>query len=347
MTSNVQGIKLSLIIIANLFATIVSAQVKDSLYLSNGQLLIGELKSISLGKINFDADNLQVLNIKSDRVKTIQARSHLYRVQTIHRTIYYGNLLVGESGKVGLINKDTLIQLGIDEIAVLLPLRGKTGSFWEGNASVGYSYTRSSGIGRFNSDYSVSYTTKKYLAISQGSIIFTQTDSTLEADNASALFLGSYIFNPVWDGSLFFNYQRNLELGLARRYQEGLGMGLTFLSKVHVRARAIAGVVFNQEKSTEDVYTPTQMEIPLIIAFSFFKFNKPDMTLGIRQSFYAGITQAGRFRQEGQLTVNWKIIGDLSINLQLYDNYDNQPPGLNAESFDYGVVFGLNYKFSQ
>ena len=347
MYINDKEIKLACVIVANLIATIAWPQAKDSLYLTNGQLLIGDLKSISLGKINFDADNLQLLSIKSNRIKTIQARSHLYRIQTINRTIYYGNLLAGETGTVRIVNNDTIMELKIDEIGILLPLRGKTGSFWQGNASAGYSYTRSSEIGRFNSDYSVSFTTKKYLAISQGALILTQTDSTLEADNASVLFAGSYLFDAVWDGSIFFNYQRNLELGLARRYQEGLGLGLTFLSKVHVRARAIAGVVFNQEKSTEDVFTPTQLEIPLIISFSFFRFNKPDMTLSIRQSFYAGITQAGRFRQEGNLTINWKIISDFSINLQLYDNYDNQPPGLNAASFDYGVVFGLNYKFSQ
>ena len=347
MYINDKEIKLACVIVANLIATIAWPQAKDSLYLTNGQLLIGDLKSISLGKINFDADNLQLLSIKSNRIKTIQARSHLYRIQTINRTIYYGNLLAGETGTVRIVNNDTIMELKIDEIGVFLPLRAKTGSFWQGNASAGYSYTRSSEIGRFNSDYSVSFTTKKYLAISQGALILTQTDSTLEADNASVLFAGSYLFDAVWDGSIFFNYQRNLELGLARRYQEGLGLGLTFLSKVHVRARAIAGVVFNQEKSTEDVFTPTQLEIPLIISFSFFRFNKPDMTLSIRQSFYAGITQAGRFRQEGNLTINWKIISDFSINLQLYDNYDNQPPGLNAASFDYGVVFGLNYKFSQ
>src|SRR5687767_12029912 len=208
--------KISCLAIFLLVVIIAYAQKKDSLYLTNGQLLIGELKSMSLGKINFDADNLQLLSIKSNRVKTIQARSHLYRVQTINRTIYYGNLLAGESGKVRIINSDTIMELRIDEIGVLLPLRGKTSSFWEGNASAGYSYTRSSSIGRFNSDYSVSYTTKKYFAATQGSIIFTQTDSTLEADNANVLFLGSYLFGPIWDGSVFFNYQRNLELGLAR-----------------------------------------------------------------------------------------------------------------------------------
>ncbi len=339
--------KIAFLVTAQLIALLACSQLKDTLFLNNGQLLIGELKSMNLGKISFDADNLQVLSIKSNRIKTIQAKTNIFRIQTIHRTIHYSSIQSGEKGKVRIMVNDSLVDISIDEISILLPLKGKTGSFWQGNVSLGYSYTRSSSIGRLNSDYTLAFTTKKYEVISQGSIIFTQTDSTFDADNASAFLLGTYLFNPVWSGSVFGNYQRNLELGLARRYQEGLGVGLTFLNKVHVNAKAIAGVVFNQEKNTEDVSTPTQVEIPLILTFNFFHFSKPDMSLNIRQSFYAGITEAGRFRQEGQLTINWKVITDFSINLQLYDNYDNQPPGLNAATFDYGVVFGLSYKFSQ
>jgi len=69
--------------------------------------------------------------------------------------------------------------------------------------------------------------------------------------------------------------------------------------------------------------------------------------MGTTQNLITSITQWGRFRHDGQLNVRWKIISDFYINLQLYDNYDNKPPGKNAATFDFGVVFGLTYKFSQ
>jgi len=339
--------KVLLLACAVIMTSIAGAQLRDTLFFTNGQILIGELRSMSLGKANFDADKLQVLSIKADRLKTIHASANIYRLETINREIFYTYLLPGEDGKVQIYAYDTTINISIEDISVLYPLKGKSASYWQGKASVGYSYTRSSQIGRFNSDYSVGYTTKKIELASSGSVIITQTDSSFEADNANASLIGSYLFDPVWDVNVFFNYQRNLEQGLARRYQEGSGVGLNFVSAAHVRAKGILGVVLSQEKNTEDVYTPTQVEIPLIFIFDFFKFSKPDLTVNMRQSFFVGITQWGRFRQEGQLDITYKIITDFSINVQLYDNYDNQPPGTNSAKLDYGIVFGLQYKFSR
>jgi len=71
------------------------------------------------------------------------------------------------------------------------------------------------------------------------------------------------------------------------------------------------------------------------------------MTLSMAQSLYGGLTELGRFRQDGQISLSWKIITDFSFSIKLYDNYDNRPPGENAAKVDYGVVFGLSYKFSQ
>ena len=71
------------------------------------------------------------------------------------------------------------------------------------------------------------------------------------------------------------------------------------------------------------------------------------MTVNIKEDIFFGITNKGRIRQDGQFSVNWKIFSDFYVNLKFYHNYDNQPPGENAEKLDYGVVFGLSYKFSQ
>jgi hypothetical protein len=183
--------------------------------------------------------------------------------------------------------------------------------------------------------------------LTNGSVVTIQTDSTFELSNADQGILGSYLLTPLWEGIVLGNYQRNLELGLARRFQEGLAIGLSFLSSTNMRAKAISGIVLNQEKNTEGVETPTQVEVPLIVLFNFYHFRRPDMTLTAKQSFFAGITQAGRLRHDGEINLSVKIITDFSVNIRVYDHYDNQPPGETAEKIDYGVVFGLSYKFSQ
>jgi hypothetical protein len=323
------------------------AQVKDTIFFRNGDVMIGELKSISLGKIKFDDDNMDVLNIKVTQISTIQATSHIYRMQTIDGDFIYTSIKSAADGKVRIISHGIPEEISLQAISNLVPLIGKTGALWQGSASAGYSYAKSTGIGQFNSTLSLEYLTKKFDVNLTGSAIINQTDSTVEVDNATAGLFNSYRFTSVWEANVFFLYQRNLEQGLSRRYQEGLGGGYSFISTTHLRAKAITGVVFNQEKSIEEVVTPTQVDIPFFLTFNFFRFHRPDLTVNLKENLFVGVTQKGRLRQDGQLAINFKLFNDFYLNLQFYHNYDNQPPGQNSEKLDYGVVFGVSYKFSQ
>jgi hypothetical protein len=325
-----------------------NAQIKDTLFFKNGSVLVGELKSISLGKAVFDEDNMDILNIKVTKVRALKAVSHIYRLESIDGKIYFTTLEIAGEGNVQIKDEyNNNEEISLEDIRNLVPLSGKTGALWKGNASAGYSYSKSSGTGQFNSTFRLEYLTKKIDLLSGGSSIINQTDTTIEWSNANTSIISSYLFTPVWEANLFFAYQRNLEQGLARRFQEGAGGGANFFSTEHTRVKTITGVVFSQEKNIEGIASPTQIDIPLYMDFSFFKFSKPDMTIVLKEDFFLSLTQQGRIRQDGQLTVNWKLIQDFYINLQFYHNYDNQPPGQNSEKLDYGVVFGLSYKFSQ
>src|SRR5947208_16681591 len=78
------------------------AQVKDTLFFNNGDVLIGEIKSISLGRIKFDDDNMDVLSIKGTQVRTLKATTHIYRLETIDGQVYYTSLDTGSKGFVQL-----------------------------------------------------------------------------------------------------------------------------------------------------------------------------------------------------------------------------------------------------
>ncbi|AXY72665.1 DUF481 domain-containing protein [Paraflavitalea soli] len=71
------------------------------------------------------------------------------------------------------------------------------------------------------------------------------------------------------------------------------------------------------------------------------------MDLQSTQNLYFSLTQKGRIRHDEQIKLTWKLITDFSLNLTLYDNYDSQPPGENATTVDYGIVFGISYSFSR
>ena len=155
----------------------------------------------------------------------------------------------------------------------------------------------------------------------------------------------NYYFSPKTFSTAFLAYQRNLELGLQRRYQEGLGLGNKFITSRFIYAFVRSGVAFNQELSTENVNSGLLSEVFCELQFNFFRFTKPEISLDINQSIFFGIAQNGRFRNDGDIDLTWEMIEDFNLNLGFYTNYDNQPPVKENRKFDYGIVIGFSYSF--
>lgn len=310
--------------------------------------MIGELKNIALGKLSIDADDVGVVSIKITKIRTLKAASHYYRVESIHREVYFTRIFNDTMpGRIRIKAEDTLLSIPLVDIANLSAFKNPKAAQWDGAVSAGYSFTRSSKIGRLNGDLSLKRTTRKLELAASYSTIVTQTDTGWTRDNENAGLNAYYYINSRWQGVGFLNYQRNLELGLARRYQEGLGAAYSIISTSHVRLRTGTGMVLNQELNTEGVTSPTQLEIPMVNTFNFFSFSKPEMDLSSTQNLYFSLTTKGRIRHDGQIKLTWKVITDFSITLTLYDNYDSKPPGVNAATLDYGIVFGLSYSFTK
>lgn len=327
---------------------LVNAQVKDTVFLYNQTVLIGELKTITLGKLTIDADDVDVVNIKTTKIRTLKAASHYYRIESVHKAVYYSRILPDTTpGHIRIYNDNTILSISLEDIANLSSFKNPRAALWEGAVSAGYSFTRSSKIGRLNGDFSLKRTTRKLELVSTYSTIVTQTDTGWTRDNANGGINAYYYINSRLQAIAFLNYQRNLELGLARRYQEGLGSAYALISTSHVRLRTGTGVVLNQELNTQKVASPTQVEIPIVNTFNFFSFSKPDMDLSSTQNLYFSLTTKGRIRHDGQIKLTWKVITDFSVTLTLYDNYDSKPPGVDAATLDYGIVFGLSYSFTK
>ncbi|MGN6510570.1 MAG: DUF481 domain-containing protein, partial [Chitinophaga sp.] len=141
------------------------------------------------------------------------------------------------------------------------------------------------------------------------------------------------------------SYQRNISLGISRRFQEGLAIGNKFLLRPHMRAHAVTGVVLNQERSIDGDDSKVLAEIPVLLQYDLFLFSDPKISLSSSQSVFFGVTQAGRIRQDGETKLSWEIFKDFTVDLIFYNNFDNQPPAADSRKFDYSIVFGIGYEF--
>ncbi|HYK47750.1 MAG TPA: DUF481 domain-containing protein [Parafilimonas sp.] len=323
-----------------------SQEQKDTIFFTNGTMVIGEVNKIKLGVISFDPDDANDITVQLRKLKTIAATSKLFRIETVGNHVFHGKLIPYRINNYAQLVSDVdTILLFLQDISVMYPYDKRFIQRFSGNVGLGYSYTRSSDFGRLNFDGTVRYVSDESELSLSTSGIYTMTDSSVTRDNESFALKDNYYFSPTWFGTAFLAYQRNLELGLDRRFQEGLGAGNKFIRSKHVYAWARTGFVFNQEKSSEDIQTGTLTEIFGQLQFNLFRFTKPEINFDMSQTFYYNLSQNGRFRNDGEMNLNWEIIDDLNLNLGFYNNYDNQPPVEGSRKLDFGVVFGINYSF--
>lgn len=323
-----------------------SQALKDTVVMKDGTVLSGELKSLKSGKIEFDIDNITIVKIKFDKIQLIKGLSHTYRIETSDRKIYYGNIRRGDKPEtIKIVMGDSSTVIPLKKVAFMTSFNNKTFKTFSGYVSSGFNYARSSNSGRFNFDGSVRMQSKRTQTELSGNMFVSQTDTNWVRDRESLAFSAYYVLNPWISIGGNLKYQRNYELGLARRFQEGVGFMVNLLKHNNFQIRALTGLVVNQEKSTEGIEFPTQVEIPLNFYLEFFKFSDPNISISTNQTAYFSITDAGRVRWDGDTRISWEIINDLALSVQFYHNFDNRPPSGSSRNWDYGTVIGLKYVF--
>jgi hypothetical protein len=322
------------------------SQLEDTLFFNNGSVVIGEIKKIRLGVLTFDPSDANDISVQLRNLKTITGVTNIFRIETVTEDVYYGKLIPhGSNNYVKMVQGHDTSILFLQDISIMYPFEKTFLNRFSGNVGLGYSYTRSSNFGRLNFDGGMNYAARKLEISLSASGIYTMTDSSFTRDNENFDVKSNYYFSTTWFATAFLAYQRNLELGLDRRYQEGVGVGNKFITSKHVYTWARGGLVFNQERNTENVTTGTLTELFGQVEFNFFRFVKPEINFNIAQTLYYSLSQKGRFRSDGQASLSWEIINDLDLNLTFYDNYDSKPPAADSKEFDFGVTFGVSYSF--
>ncbi|MDH7460411.1 DUF481 domain-containing protein [Chitinophagaceae bacterium 26-R-25] len=323
-----------------------SAQQKDSIFLNNGQILIGKIENGSLGEISIDDADLKMLNVKLYKIKRIVTFTRV-KIEMVDKRIFYG--VLKPSLKLNhaeiLLDDSTTMTVHLTEINQLITLEKNFFQRLTGNFSLGFSYAKSSGVGQASISALVQYSTPSFENELSLSSISSIDSSHFSRDQGNvALYSGYNITSTVFAAGML-QYQRNLELSIARRYQEMLGGGMKFFVRENWELQGLTGLAINQEKSTDDgAPSVVTLEIPVMMRFNFFKFRHPDIQISTNQALYFSLTEKGRVRFDGSTNFSWQLIRYFYLKVNPYTNYDSKPPA-GSSNFDYGMTVGISYKF--
>ena len=338
-------LKLFLTIPFLLWTLVSFSQAKDTLYFYNETKIVGELLKISLGRAEFDADGIGIINVKNSKISSIHATSRSFRIETLDGRELQGYLMRSDTaGKIVINAIVESEELPVDSISNLLYYGKTVLSRITGTVSSGYTYTKSSSIGRLNVDGAVRYNTRKTQTIVNGDMIVTYDSIDGEVERANLSAGHEYTIAPLWGALVGVKYQRNVELGLARRWQQTAGLGRELFLRKHQRASAMAGIAINQERNLESAELNSG-EVLFQVNYDLFSFVDPNLTVSFVESSFVSVTTQDRVRLDGDIEIDYELITNFYINFQFYHSFDSRSPATQMPNIDYGFVAGLRYKF--
>ena len=324
-----------------------SPQRLDTIYLYHNEMITGDIKEMQIGKLKIDTKNIGIIDIKISKIQSINTSTDTFRIETADQMVYYGALKPsGKDGHVYIISPEYIRLIAIDHINSLTPVRKSFRHRLQGTVSAGFNYTHSSRQGQLNTSTDVYYTARRFMFSFSGSSNASIDTSTYSRDRDDVALTGFYNMesNSKWYILAQLDYQRNLGLSIARRYQQIMGGGRKFMLNESLQILSMLGVSLNEELSTDNKES-LLVEVPLGFSLNFFKFSDPDVQITSKNAFYTSLSQKGRVRYELNTNIMWQIISNFNFSWTFYFSYDRKPPDENSSKTDYGTTIGLSYKF--
>ncbi len=322
----------------------------DVIVLKNGDRVTGEIQELEYGLLRLETDDMGIISIEWSAIASIDSQ-YVFDVQRAGGRQYAGIIATSEDG-ADLVIRDEVGPQSIPLSSVVRVTELETG-FWQrvsGSMSVGFNYTKSTGIRTGSINMSSQYQAERLKATLDISAYETSSPDT--EDSARENLTSTVQFQRERPSFLMLlnSLERNDELGIDLRLTMGGGLARYFAQDQDSEVMLLLGAVANQEwvndeaESLDADDSQQSLEGVLGASWRIFRFNDPEVSLASTAYLYPSLTESGRRRGTLDVSLRREIIDDLFFDISFYESYDSDPPSA-GETTDYGIVTSLGYKF--
>ncbi len=321
-----------------------TAAETDTVVLLNGNRLVGEVKGLRQGSLEFKTDTMSTVYIKWTRVAELAAPG-LFEVEVSSGEKYLGTLQSGMPGQLGVAESDgRVVALPLESVVKIRPL---TQRFWarlDGSISFGASYAQSSGVGQGTLNANVgSKRRKDEWSLSLSQTITINSDNSNSSRTASS-FTYNYFLPRRWFLAFTAQFERNPDLGFNGRYTGGSSVGRNLIQTNRSIFAIQGGAIVNRENPVEGDVT-SNIEAAAGLSYSRFSYEGPKTNAKLSCSVYPSLTVAHRVRLESNASFSREMFKDFTVGMTAYDSYDSRPPTEGVAKNDVGFSVNLGWSF--
>ncbi len=315
----------------------------DRVTLLNGDHLMGEIKKVDRGVVDFRTDSLGRVYIEWEDVARLVS-PFTYQVETHDGTRYFGTL--GEPSSEGWLKIEwaeaIVAEVKLIDVVRVDPISQTFWSRVDGSLNLGYSFTKSSGVTTLSYSGDATYRQRDYEVSLEGSAITTEQETGTTSNQDYSLSYRRY-FGHRWFSQYVAQAQSNSALGLELRGIVAAGLGRNLIQGNRATLSLTGGLAYTTEKQVEGE-ARADTEVLVSLQADIFRFKDPKLDLDTAATYFYSI-DTGRLRGDFDLTLSYEIIKDFVWSLDFYDSYTSEPPSEESETNDYGVVTSVGYSF--
>ena len=314
------------------------AQKTDKVYLKNGDVITGEIKSLKFAKLSFDMDGPGLVQIKWEFIVKVTSD------KKFQVTMRNGDVLITKVDSLFFETKHA----GLNDIVEIVQIKDKFLQRLDGDINLGFNYAKSNSVLQFNFSSAITYRKPKVeTTLKLNSVISNNAkDSIFTKKQDATIDLFRKLKNRYYVNGVF-GWQQNTELGLENRYLLSLGGGKIFINNNHQRLLTGTGLSYIVEQSSGTAAYTKTLEALAVIQFKEFRYSTPKISLDAVYTIYPGLTDWGRVRMDMHLTTKLEVFKDFFVGLTFYDIFDNRPPSGASSKNDFGINFTIGYEFGK
>ncbi len=325
-----------------LFITYGHAQ--DTLKLSNGDQLHGEIKSLNKSVLTFETDYSDAdFKIEWKDVTEISSTQKFNIFLSSREKIYASFRDSTTVGVVALALEGGGIRtVNLNEIVIIDPIKDSFADRFKASISAGLTLTKANNARQFSSRAKASYHTKNWQL--SGNI----NDTRSEQDNVEPIRRtdGSvnfnYLFYDNWFAAFHYDFLSNTEQQIKLRSTQTLAIGNLLVRNNKLYLSGSAGITFNRENYyNESEIINTQEGF---MGAEFNAYDIGDLSFLAKIGYYPSFTEKNRHRVNFSSDVKYDFPLDFFIKVGYTLNYDSKPPNDGAQQ-DYVFQTTLGWEF--
>jgi len=333
-------------------APVLARDSTDVIVMKNGDHLTGEIKGLDGGVLYISMQYiLGTSQVQWSKVDHIDSKQ-LFLIKTEGGSVYTGALSTAEVAAGRPVSIEVVEEQGKQitlERTTVVQMDQTSEKFWRrfnGEIDTGVIYSKGNQSTQFNLSSDLGYPRERWAAsASYNSTLATSTGVT--ASTRNQINLGAQHLLP-WNNWFYAGLGGLLQSsvqGIRLQSSFGGGIGRYLANTNRATIYLLGGFAWQRTQYTQAIVPAGTQDVAAgVIAggAKLFKFNKTN--LNVTGSVFPAISAPGRVYSNMNVSYYIKITGNLSWNVSVYGNWDNQPPPTFTGS-DYGTSSGLSWTF--